>query len=111
MTKKGTKVRRLSKEEIKRIRQLYRLGFGTSAIAKAKGIDAPTVIYHTSDIDKDGRLTLPEFIKSILPHLPDAGPPFPKVFARLAGATETRAIRRLTLNERKAVCSKGGVNM
>jgi len=67
-------MRRFTKEEVNRMRQLRRAGFSLLTIAKAFETDRETVYYH---VKSDGKGDLVDFIKAILPHLPSSGPPLP----------------------------------
>lgn len=71
-------MRRFSKHEINRMKQLRRAGFNLSTIAQVFDSDRETIWYH---VKADGKGNLADFVKALLPHLPTSGPPLPRGYS------------------------------
>ena len=68
-------MKKLTAEQIARIRQLRSVGYPMATIAKLYGVDRSVVAYHTNNLPQ---IRLEDFLKAMLPHTPIDGPPLPK---------------------------------
>jgi len=68
-------MKKLTSEEIARIRQLRRAGYPLATIAKLFGVERSLVAYHTKNLP---HIKLEDFLKAMMPHTPLQGPPLPK---------------------------------